>query len=102
MSRILDECRDNPGAPNLDAYEYDDLMEFYHENKHPRNSAAIIVFPERSGDLESCKALYRLAQYAETKADAMQSRSSGNINRASVLERYCNAIYDNLPEWAQW
>jgi hypothetical protein len=43
-----------------------------------------------------------LADYASTKAAAMEERSSGNIPRALELEGKCERIYARLPEWARW
>jgi hypothetical protein len=42
------------------------------------------------------------AQYAETKASAMDARLSGRIRDALALERRCDGLYRSLPQSARW
>ena len=43
-----------------------------------------------------------LAEYALTKACAMELRATGDIAGAQTREAQCDAIYKSLPDWARW
>jgi len=47
----------------------------------------------------TCQAL---SEYAKHKAEAMRQRTAGTITGALLRERWCEALYKQLPEWAQW
>jgi hypothetical protein len=51
---------------------------------------------------ETAVILDQLARYARTRAQAMRFRAAGVEGRARHLERECERIYAQLPEWAQW
>ena len=43
-----------------------------------------------------------LASYCEAKAAAISYRKKGDINLAIKLEKHCDTIFKQLPEWARW
>jgi hypothetical protein len=89
------------GVPNLDCQWSDDLRSFAF-NVHIDVAHAIgRMFPDRP-ESESKPVAFNLATYASRKADSMDSRSSGNAERAIRLENQCDRLYANLPEWARW
>ncbi len=54
-------------------------------------------------DLEEYAAtLKELVSYAHNKAAAMRFRIKGDLMTAANLEKICDRIYDELPEWARW
>jgi hypothetical protein len=54
-------------------------------------------------DLDRAADVFRLlASYAQAKAQAMRLRLAGDVNQAVAMERYCDAEYKRLPEWARW
>jgi hypothetical protein len=52
--------------------------------------------------LETAEVLEQLARYARTKAQVLRFLEAGGEGRARHLERECERIYTQLPEWAQW
>lgn len=44
----------------------------------------------------------RLELYATVKAAAMEHRKAGKIERALYLEKRCDRIYAELPDFARW
>ena len=46
--------------------------------------------------------LRRLAHYCNTRERAMQCRAIGNITGALTAERYCEELYDKLPQEWRW
>jgi hypothetical protein len=49
---------------------------------------------------EYARAMDTLAEYARTKAQAMQYRAKGDV-MALLPESRCNELYDSLPAWAK-
>jgi hypothetical protein len=51
---------------------------------------------------ETAKVLEQLAIYARTRVQALRFRAAGLEGKARNLERECERIYAQLPEWARW
>lgn len=43
-----------------------------------------------------------LGRYTHSKVVAMRYRVVGAIEDALNVERYCDQIYKELPDWARW
>ncbi len=43
-----------------------------------------------------------LADYARTRARAIQARLAGDLTRAGDYERVCRRLYASLPQQYQW
>jgi hypothetical protein len=106
MSSIIDQCRTEPGAPNLDAQFPEDLREFANHVRTIGGASSILFPPElgpnRKTFAQTRNATKLLGRYAAIKAVAMDLRAGGNVDRASQLERECEGIYRRLPHWARW
>lgn len=90
---------ENFGAPNLDGYNKDTLMDFWNVARHGRKMAKLLF----SGKPKNyVKVTQTLANYASNKATAMACRERGDIQAALIYEKICNNIYTDLPEWARW
>ncbi len=46
--------------------------------------------------------LRRLAHYCEVKRNAMRRRADGQINAALDAEKFCELLYEKLPENWRW
>ena len=44
----------------------------------------------------------RLRRYASSKALAMDARLDGNIDLAIRVEKFCDRLYEKLPERLRW
>ena len=43
-----------------------------------------------------------MGSYARLKSTAMRLRLNGDISEARKLEKWCEKLYQQLPEWARW
>lgn len=92
-----DAARGENNVPNLDAMEPDDLMAFWKQHQAGRNSRALFL----AGGTGTHNATADLANYASSKATAMQCRLRGDVESALMYEKICDGIYDRLPDWAR-
>ena len=88
------------GAPNLDAMERGELMEFWQATNVTPVTEARRLFPERPAGYVS--ATKNLGHYAANKATAMRCRLAGRPDSALQYEAICDRIYSDLPEFARW
>jgi hypothetical protein len=95
---ILDQCRNNPGAPNLDDCAPSDLDEFVRNHE---DDIYKIVFPKRPIN-QAKRETFNLLLYADYKRMAMRLRIDGKIADAIRIENICADIYNKLPKWARW
>ncbi len=75
---------------NLDGMFPDDLINY-------ANKIRALSLTDEDSDTRDI-----LADYAVNKAKAMCARGKGDINEALRIERYCDTLYDVLPDYAQW
>lgn len=91
------------GGVNLDGENSEDLMQFWAWGGASGTTlyrAARAIFPDRPRGYVS--ATGSLRGYASNKATAMSCRSRGDIRAAQVYEAICEAIFEDLPQWAKW
>jgi hypothetical protein len=84
--------------PNLDAMSIEELMAFWFEHQHGRNSKEL--FPD--GGKGTRTATNDLSCYASNIATAKRCRLNGDIPTALMYEGICERIYSRLPEDARW
>jgi hypothetical protein len=89
-----------PGAPNLDGHDPEWLMTFWHMTYIGGWAPARFLFPDRPTGYVN--ATHALGNYASNKATAMGLRAKGDIGGALAYERICDAIYEQIPEYARW
>jgi hypothetical protein len=85
-------------VPNLDAMAPTELAEF--ALRHRDGAAAHLLFPSPTAG--RVNAVATLAIYAAWKYMATIERTEGRINDALRLERACDQVYRNLPDYARW
>ena len=82
---LLREIQDGLfGLDNLDDMTVDNLREYIKQRQ------------------KSIKVQQHLRDYAILKQAAIQFREKGSVQTAIDLERQCQNIYENLPQWARW
>ncbi len=88
-----------PGAPNLDGMDQEDLFHFAMGAEDRKRVAARKLFGTHPhGPI----ALMSLVTYAWNKITAMQKRLDGDIASAILFEDACEKMYRKLPEFARW
>lgn len=90
--------------PNLDCMVAADLRRFARLHRDGRNpvAAAALLETGKVKPLHWRLTVASLARYADTKAEAMERRATGDIAAALRLEEACDAIYSRLPDYARW
>lgn len=99
VQTVIEKMGLEPGAPNLDGYFQDDLMDFWNVSRFGWDMARFL-FPDRPKAYVSTTC--DLGHYAANKATAMRCREEGDISGATTYESICESIYNRLPEYARW
>lgn len=88
-------------VPNLDAMTPDQLRGFIamYRNPRPEEATKLTGQPEPETAMDIAKLL---AAYATNKAEAIESRSNGEIGKALQREEECDRLYDRLPDSVKW
>jgi hypothetical protein len=85
---------------NLDTLGFDELDALWRGvSEHPRQYARHL-FPHRPKHY--VKAARLMALYAVESLQARRYRAQGHIADALKVEERCQALYDELPEYARW
>lgn len=93
----------DPGPPNLDCMNIDELTDFFRETVKPNNKVikfARKYFPSRRSSYVSVVRL--LGTYASSKKTAMKMRADGRIKVAEMYEEVCDRVYRQLPDWGKF
>ena len=81
--------------PNLDCMTSDELLMWADKMDDERLKV-------NHADQEHFSAYVALSKYARLAAGARADRLDGRIESAMTQERWCDRIYQQLPEWAKW
>lgn len=85
---------------NLDNAIFDDLQLLIGGMTEQPTQYALQLFPEQpTGYVETAKLI---ALYATELLEARRYRAQGHVQDAIALEKKCQKIYNDLPEYARW